>query len=188
MYFNNTSYIFVLNWWLEITIEHSFKEEVIYPTCTNNGYTLVTCEYCDYEEKKNEVALLDHEIEETEVLPTCKEEGYILSSCKNCEYSHKTPKGERLEHTYPEEDEWVVIEDNGCDEFAIFGKLCVKCQEVLETYEDLIPHDLKEVVVDPTCTERGYIQVVLDILNAKIVTMSLQKLITIKMVLIFMES
>lgn len=116
-----------------ITKEHSFKEEVISPTCTNNGYTLVTCEYCDYEEKKNEVALLDHEIIETEVLPTCKEEGYILSSCKNCEYSYKTPKGERLEHTYPEEDEWVVIEDNGCDEFAIFAKLCVKCQEVLET-------------------------------------------------------
>ena len=141
-----------------ITKEHSFKEEVISPTCTNNGYTLVTCEKCDYEEKKNEVTLLDHEIIETEVLPTCKEEGYILSSCKNCEYSYKTPKGERLEHTYPEEDEWVVIEDNGCDEFAIFAKLCVKCQEVLETYEDLIPHDLEEVVVDPTCTERGYIK------------------------------
>ena len=47
-------------------INHNLKETIIEASCENEGYTLVECNVCDFEEKKNYTSLLDHKFSDWE--------------------------------------------------------------------------------------------------------------------------
>ncbi|MBQ2861628.1 MAG: hypothetical protein IJE83_02445, partial [Oscillospiraceae bacterium] len=56
---------------------HNEQYNVIEPTCTEGGYTNVTCSRCDYSGKINETPATGHSGEMYETIaPTCTEGGY----------------------------------------------------------------------------------------------------------------
>ena len=97
--------------------EHSYTSTVVVPTCTENGYTLYTCECGDsYEDALTEA--LGHSLSSTSavcsrcgeahlhsytstvVAPTCTEEGYTLYECI-CGYSYQADVTSARGHYYP---------------------------------------------------------------------------------------
>ena len=141
-----------------LTIEHELEEITISPTCEEDGYTLVTCKNCEYSLEKDKTEKFGHELEENIINPTCTEDGIKSIKCKNCDHIESEEVLKSSGHSYPEEDEWTVIEDNGCEEDAVFGKLCLVCGEVLDSYEDILFHNYVDETIEPTCTEKGYIR------------------------------
>lgn len=96
---------------------HKIKEVVVYPTCTNSGYTLLTCENCDYNEIKPEsfVEPLEHDWAEGIVTTpaTCTTKGVMTYTCKR-----------DSKHAYTEEIDYADhIFENAS------GK-CIVCQTV----------------------------------------------------------
>ena len=60
------------------------------PTCTDNGYTLFTCDICSREERNQPIQAQGHSYEEKVIAPTCTEEGYTLFKCKRCPDSYES--------------------------------------------------------------------------------------------------
>ena len=136
--------------------EHNITENIINPTCESEGYTLKTCSNCDYTVKENITNKLNHELNESYIEPTCTQDGFYLYECINCDYTDKSIQEAKLNHLLPDNDEWVILEDNGCEEDAVFGKLCLRCSEILETNIDIKFHDYQTEIISPTCENKGY--------------------------------
>lgn len=98
--------------------EHDYNENIIAPTCTEGGKTIVTCnaEGCTYSAEKDITAptghawqgasceaadicsacgatqgeALGHDFSERVVAPTCTRDGYTETTCSRCDYLDKT--------------------------------------------------------------------------------------------------
>lgn len=81
--------------------QHSYKAEVIEPTCTESGYTLYTCT-CAHSYKENQTPPAGHKYSATVVPPTCKEGGYTLYTCASCSDSYKDNESAIGAHKYSE--------------------------------------------------------------------------------------
>lgn len=68
--------------------QHTYKDSVVKPTCTEKGYTLHSCS-CGESYKDNEVAALGHKYTSQVIAPTTSEEGYTLYTCQTCGHSYK---------------------------------------------------------------------------------------------------
>lgn len=144
---------------------HDYNEEIIAPTCTEEGYTNVTCkrEGCEYSEKKDTAPMLNHDVQENVVAPTCDEAGYTSITCTRCDYSETKNPTQALGHDYHEEKIEVV-------DCKAEGKTIVTCTKC-DYYEEkdivpALPHTYyKEadaekgthyrVSKEPTCEEAG---------------------------------
>ncbi|MBR6808030.1 MAG: hypothetical protein IKM46_06600, partial [Clostridia bacterium] len=145
---------------VEEAIGHEFEEEVIAPTCEDEGYTLVTCKNCDYEEKKDTVpadptahsSVLDVMLK----APTCTVSGTGKYKCELCEadLGYKViPAG----HTWTEVEGTKTPATCGKD-----GKVDVICSVCGESEEQVLPalsdkHNFVETATDATCTEPSMI-------------------------------
>ncbi|MBE6132932.1 MAG: hypothetical protein E7180_06045 [Erysipelotrichaceae bacterium] len=137
----------------EISIHnHNYEEKIVDPTCTEQGYTIFTCE-CGDTYNGNFVNATGHsEIEHEGKEATCKEAGYEpYVTCENCEYSTYTIIT-KLEHSYEEE-----IVDPTCTEqgYTIFTCECGDSYNgnfVNVTGHSEIEHEGKEA----TCIKEGY--------------------------------
>lgn len=71
--------------------DHKKIETIILPSCTEKGYTLVSCENCNYQNKINYVDKLGHKFDNWEVMITPTEicDGLDIRHCLNCEYFEK---------------------------------------------------------------------------------------------------
>ena len=137
---------------------HAYADQVIQPTCTEQGYTIHTCkrENCGYTEKDTYTDALGHSYVETVVSPTCTQEGYTLHECQreNCGDSFKDSYVDSLGHDMAEQ-----VIDPTCTESGYTRHYCQRenCgYSYTDTYTDALDHDIKDTVVPPTCTERGY--------------------------------
>ena len=77
--------------------EHDYEfTKTVAPTCTEEGYDLYTCKYCDETLKKNVKAALGHDWDEGKVTKkaTTTSEGEISYTCKHCHETkiEKIPK------------------------------------------------------------------------------------------------
>jgi phage FluMu protein Com len=79
---------------------HDLQNNVVAPTCTEGGYTEVTCSRCDYSSTTDITDALGHDLQNKVVAPTCTEEGYTEVTCSRCDYSNKTDITEATGHTY----------------------------------------------------------------------------------------
>ncbi len=87
-----------------VCTNHTFTDQVFKPTCTENGYTLHSCD-CGYSYIDSKVDALGHSCKTKVVPPTCIEQGYTELRC-DCGYSYRInytePTGHRFRYTVEE--------------------------------------------------------------------------------------
>ncbi len=64
--------------------QHSYSEQVIAPTCTQEGYTLHTCSQCEDSYTDSNTPAIGHTYTSVVVAPTCTTEGYTAHTCSVC--------------------------------------------------------------------------------------------------------
>ena len=130
---------------------HSYKSEVIAPTCTENGYTLHTCTVCGDSYKDNETEATGHSYKSEVIAPTCTENGYTLHTCTVCGDSYKDSETKAKGHTYTSK----ITKAATCKEDGVKTYTC-SCGD---TYTETIAktaHKYTTKVVAPTYTAQGY--------------------------------
>ena len=132
------------------------KGETVAPTCTEQGYTVYTCDNCGEVLHRDVTDTVPHTPVDVVVPPTCTGMGYTESRCAVCgtllgvvEGSGTAPAGHEYELT-------ETITAPTCTEDGQGTYTCAVCGT---TKTDVIPaagHAPEAVVVAPTCTETGY--------------------------------
>lgn len=150
----------------------NFVDEVIAPTCTENGYTLHTCSVCGASFKDNYVEKLGHDyswsslgdgthvgtcsrnpkhtvreacdMEHIVTEPTCNTSGYTTHTCRLCGYTYIDSKVPALGHDYV----YIDLGD---------GTHKRVCKNDPFEEEVIAPHLYTTVVVNPTCEAGGYV-------------------------------
>ncbi len=134
---------------------HSYTGEVIAPTCTEQGYTLYTCD-CGHSYRDNYVEKLEHEYQvDTVVEPTCTAAGYTRHKCKNCNEIKETEVA-ALGHNYQD----TVVKPT-CTKEGYTVHTCSVCKD---SYQDSVtvkdPKNHGDTVLkdkkEATCEEKGY--------------------------------
>ncbi len=153
---------------LTAALGHEYGEEIVPPTCTEQGYTLHACvrgddSYTDTfvdatghtegapatcTEDQTCTACgevlseaLEHDHRSTVTLPaTCTEPGVMTAACTRCEdtFTRAIPPNG---HT------------PGSEATCTEAQLCTVCHQQLT---EKLGHNYGSVTVDPTCTDRGY--------------------------------
>ena len=125
---------------------------MVAPTCTQKGYTIYKCTGCgdsyngDYTEAKG------HDYESKIVKPTCTAQGYTRFTCKTCGNTYTDNFVEAEGHRY---GEWTTVKEPTCVDLGKDERTCLVCSYVDEKDIDALGHSYKDIVVDPSCTERG---------------------------------
>ena len=94
----------------------------IAPTCTEEGYTAITCTRCDYTSTKDPVAALGHDEEYEVIAPTCTETGITNITCSRCDYTSTKDITDALGH----DEQYEVIAPT-CTETGITNVTCSRC-------------------------------------------------------------
>lgn len=114
--------------------QHDMVETTVAPTCTQQGYQVVKCKYCDKydpESLKYTAEPTNHTWDEGVItLPTCTEEGFTLRTCIICEAAEKIDLVEANGHDIS----WEVTKEATCEEEGEKTGKCSVCDyEVTET-------------------------------------------------------
>ncbi len=139
-------------------LPHTFRIEVIAPTCTEEGYDLHICTVCAHEEKDNFVDALGHNDEgndwEVKTPATCTEDGEEVILCNVCEKPSQTRPIKKLGHT---SGEWAVTKEPTCTVEGVKSHYCSVCKEAYETEAiKTIDHTYEWVTIaEPDCTTDG---------------------------------
>ncbi len=144
------------------------KGETVAPTCTEQGYTVYTCDNCGEVLHRDVTDTVPHTPVDVVVPPTCTGMGYTERRCAVCgtllgvvEGSGTAPAGHEYELT-------ETITAPTCTEDGQGTYTCAVCGT---TKTDVIPaagHAPEAVVVAPTCTETGYTKYVCKTCGAEI--------------------
>ena len=83
----------------EAVHQHSYRELLIAPTCTEEGYTSYTCD-CGGSYRDQPVAALGHALVEEVIPPTASERGYTKHTCTRCQYTYEDTYTEPVRQVY----------------------------------------------------------------------------------------
>lgn len=86
---------------------HSYRTQIVAPTCTEGGCTVHTCA-CGDSYRDGNTPALGHAFEVTVVAPTTAAEGYTLHTCSRCGASVKDALTPKLEPPAFDIDEYVT--------------------------------------------------------------------------------
>lgn len=115
---------------------HNWNSEVVEPTCTEQGYTLCTCDNCGATKKENIVDALGHTWKDA----TCTEP----KTCSRCGETEGLPLG----HDYHD----FVIEPT-CIEQGYTDHVCSRCGDnYIDTYVDALGHISSDWITDTEAT------------------------------------
>ena len=130
-------------------------ENVVAPTCTEEGYTEQKCVCGKVGGKKDIVEKLGHEYGEIKtVAPTYTEKGYDVKVCKVCNYENKSNYVDVVPHDCTYKD---VVTKPTCTENGYTTHTCKICGDTkIDTNVEPLGHDYKQKVVSPKCEEAGY--------------------------------
>ena len=135
---------------------YTFTETVVAPTCTEDGYTLHTCnENPAKTYKDTPVAALGHQYKEVTTPATCGALGSVDNVCERCndkQHVRDIPVNE--EHQW---DEGVITKEPTATEPGIKTYTCTVCGASKTEVIPATDHDTELVgAKDATCTEDGY--------------------------------
>ena len=128
---------------------HEYAEEVVEPTCTENGYSIFTCS-CGDAYTGNSVAAKGHTYEEVVTAPTCTEDGYTTFTC-SCGDTYTGNPVEATGHSYKE-----TVTAPTCTEAGITTYTCSCGDTYTDAHVAATGHKYTETVVAPTCEKGGY--------------------------------
>lgn len=83
----------------EMVHQHDYRELLIPPTCTDEGYTSYTCD-CGDSYRGQSVAALGHALVEEVIPPTASERGYTKHTCTRCQYTYEDTYTEPVRQVY----------------------------------------------------------------------------------------
>ena len=135
------------------SLSHSYYvDEVIKPTCTEQGYSVYRCKSCDSYYHSDYVDALGHDYEERTVQATCTTEGGIYHTCTRCGDEYVTDSMRAFGHTYFEYTVEPTCTQDGCVRHE-----CSICGYSYDTeIVKALGHDyVTEVSRAATCTEAG---------------------------------
>ncbi|MBR2988562.1 MAG: hypothetical protein IKC64_02430 [Clostridia bacterium] len=106
---------------------HEYEMTVVPPTCTEKGYKLYKCRYCDYEYREDYVPAR-HTFSEWELvsLPSCDKPGIEERKCIHCGET-QTRETEKSEHVY---GEWIEKTRPSCTEDGVEERQCRLCGKI----------------------------------------------------------
>lgn len=133
---------------------HRYRDEVIDPTCEEEGYTISVCLRCREVTKHDIKAALGHKwtiVSETPDAVDCTHSKTIISKCDHCdrEVTAFTPA---LGHTWEEANR----KDATCTAAGSVDKTCTACHK---SFTEILPqkaHSYQVETVKSTCTTDGY--------------------------------
>lgn len=141
----STTYTFALT--------HSYYvDEVIAPTCTEQGYSVYRCLSCESYYHSDYVDALGHDYQESTIQATCTTEGGIHHTCARCGDEYVTDTVRAFGHTYFEYTVEPTCTEDGCVRHE-----CSVCGYTYDTeIVKATGHDyVTEVSRAATCTEDG---------------------------------
>ena len=125
--------------------EHAYGEPVVTePTCTEGGYTTVTCEDCGKAIVSDPQDALGHDYQSVVTEPTCIEAGYTTYTCSRCDDSYVEDGDPATGHSHVSTVVEPTCEDKGYTKYE-----CACGDSYMEDFVDELGHDLQ----DATCTE-----------------------------------
>ena len=133
-------------------VGHRFKAAVAAPTCTENGYALHKCEFCDESYIDKVVEKLGHDFVELaeESSPTCTANGERKIKCSRCDQTTV----ETLFATGHKYIETIVAPT--CTVSGEVRNTCLYCGDAVVERSSPAGHKYKIAVIAATCTENGY--------------------------------
>ena len=137
---------------------YTFTETIVPPTCTEDGYTLHTCnENSAKTYQDTPVAALGHQYKEVTTPATCGAPGSVDNVCERCnDKQHVSDLPATGEHQW---DEGVVMKEPTATETGIKTFTCKVCQATkTEDIAKVHTHDytrLGEIVKESSCKTEG---------------------------------
>lgn len=134
--------------------EHIYISATTEPTCTEPGFTNLTCLHCGLTKRAGELEALGHDVvTDAAVPPTCVSDGLTEGShCARCgdhfTDSYIAPTG----HTY---GDGVVTREPTCTREGEMTYTC-SCGKTHTEPIAKLAHSYVPQIVEPTCTELGY--------------------------------
>lgn len=135
------------------SITHSYAlEQVVNPSCTEQGYTIYKCITCQETAHRDFVPAIGHSYEEERIEADCINGGYTLHACTNCGDAYVTDETLAAGHKYTEQTVAVT-----CTERGGIQHLCVVCgYHYLTEIEEPSGHSYSSRIIKVvTCTENG---------------------------------
>lgn len=125
-------------------------------SCTDGVDVYKKCLRCNEILQEDHIDGEGHEYETEIIEPTCEESGYTSYTCIDCNDTYDDDKTDALGHL---ESDWINRIEPSCTVGVDRYKECLRCSAVLvEEQADPIGHVFDAHVVEPTCTEQGYIR------------------------------
>ena len=139
--------------------EHDWVAEVVEPTCTEGGYTKLTCSKCGRVKITDRVPAAGHVFDEESTVvvePTCTEGGYTTKVCTVCGETVVTATTRAKGHT--KDPEAAVVTPPTCTEAGYTTYICPVCgEEFVSDNVAALGHDWQDgdILVAPTDDEFG---------------------------------
>lgn len=137
--------------------DHSFYQAEAYKaTCTEDGYYILRCSKCGYEEKYvTEYAYGHNWVEFSREPASCMSEGMIAYRCGNCGEFGKTETIPRKPHSF---GSWFVTTPASCYDEGIKTRECSYCGVTERASIPRTQHNyvFAYVMSQPTTTSEGY--------------------------------
>lgn len=135
---------------------HSYTETIVKPTCTEDGYTLYTCE-CGDSCKEDYVNSTGHTWGSWETVTEATEtkEGLEKRTCSVCSQSESRTIAKIISNHTHEYAERITTQAT-CKREGIKTYTCSCGHNCTESIEKT-SHQYQETIVAPTCTDDGYI-------------------------------
>ncbi len=132
-------------------------DAAVAPTCTQTGLTEGKhCSICETVLLPRKfVAALGHNYISTVTPSTCTEEGYTTHKCEVCSDVYTDAETPIIPHPY---GEWDIIREATCAREGRRNRICTDCGKVeVETLPKSTKHTYVATLVEPTCTEIGFV-------------------------------
>ena len=133
-------------------------------TCTQAGRELTMCVTCGTATSKT-LPKLGHSYKTTVVKATCTKQGYTLHTCTRCGSSYKSNYTRGSHQLGPA----VTIQKATCTSIGRKSYACKNCTYHYDVSIPALGHAYKEVIIQPTCTQKGVFKNVCTRCNVSVV-------------------